>query len=205
MSTSRRSSDRGAATDTDILLAITIGLCAVALGWGLGWQHFSWVVYLACLVVMVQALLDLLNWVMRDEPLSPMILVWTTAALAVLVWMLVEEHYLPALVMLTIPPWLAILILLGGRLHVHYLKWAAAKGGTRAQYRYAQLLYYGKGVPEDHQQAIHWYHQAAENRYRPAEQKLARIYERGDGVPRNQRLADQWYLRAERSRHRTRR
>lgn len=195
----RSSNRRFLGSDTDILLAITIGLCAVALGWGLGWEHFPWIVYLICLVMLVQTLLDLLNWIMRDEPLSPLILIWVATVVAVLIWMAVEKRYLPMTAMLTLPPWLAILVLLAGRLQLAYLRWAAASGRTRAQFRYAQRLFYGQGVAEDPQQAIHWYHQAAERRYRPAEEKLARIYERGEGVARNQKLADEWYIRAERS------
>ena len=209
MTTSKRSrhgSERGRGSgrkerrlsDTDIMLWATAALSALALGWGLGWEDFQWALYAGAIIVMVLALLDLYAWLLRDEQLSPLVLVWVALPAVEVVWLLINERYLMALLLLTIPPWLTLLVQLAGRLRIIWFRHAAKRGHTRAQFRLGEMLYFGDGVREDVQQALHWYHQAAQKRYRPAERRIARIYETGDGVPRNQQLADEWYLRADR-------
>ena len=60
-------------------------------------------------------------------------------------------------------------------------KKAAEKGSARAQFKLAQCFLAGYGVPEDHNQANHWYAKAAEQGYVRAQYALARSYLMGLG------------------------
>jgi len=186
-------------SDADLILWITVALSVVALTWALEWKHFSWVIYLGALMALVIAIVDVLHWLLRSDPLQPLILVWIAVSIGVAVWLAVSGQYLLLLLLLTISPWTAMVVVAGNRLRGWLYRASATRGHARAQYRWAQMLFYGDGVAEDVERALYWYHQAAEQRYRPAEKKLATIYKRGLGVEKDRELADKWYARAQRN------
>ncbi len=54
------------------------------------------------------------------------------------------------------------------------------------------MYYQGKGVPQDDQEAVRWYRQAADQGDAYAQNTLAYMYEHGRGVPRNYVRAYMW-------------
>jgi hypothetical protein len=192
MNTRRRQSR---ISDLDLLLGVAVALAAVTLAWGLGVAGMSWALLVVLGVALVVSYMDLLGFLIRYDPFPVHALIWGAASAAMAGWLLYGGRYLTLLAFLAAPPWLAFAILFYQRGRILYLRWAARQGHPSAQYRLAERYYYGDGVPEDTQQAVHWYQTAALQRYRRAERKLARLYERGDGVPRDARLADEWRRR----------
>ena len=60
---------------------------------------------------------------------------------------------------------------------------------------------YGKGVVQDHKEAVTWYGLAAAQGYAEAQYKLGVMYERGQGVPQDYKEAVKWYRLAAAQRH----
>jgi TPR repeat protein len=185
---------------SDLALWLSTGLGLILLPLTLGWEDSQLFVYAFFVVLSVEAVLDLLNWLQRDEYLPSILLIWVLAALAMGSWLFIRHEYLLLVSLFGAIPWLAIAVMAAGRAYRSYLHWSAKRGKARDQYRLAELYYYGTGVKENLETAVHWYHQAAQKRYTRAERKLSRLYKYGDGVPKDQRLADEWYTRSRRSR-----
>lgn len=76
------------------------------------------------------------------------------------------------------------------------LKVAAAKGDAAAQFELASRFAEGRGVPQDHKQAIGWYERAAMRGLPAAQFRLGAHYERGLGVAIDHERAKVWYRRA---------
>lgn len=77
-----------------------------------------------------------------------------------------------------------------------WLKKAAAKGHTAAQYRYATMLQSGIGVSKSPGDAIYWFIQAASSGDRMSQYFVGRAYEEGKGVETNFSEAYAWYALA---------
>ena len=76
------------------------------------------------------------------------------------------------------------------------LRSAAESGDPSAQFIVATRYLDGEGVPQDVNQAAHWYQKAALAGSAPAQYRLATLFERGRGVPRDPATALVWYQRA---------
>lgn len=186
-------------TASDLALWLSAGLGLMLVVMNFGWEGGQLILYAAFVVLSVEGVLDLLNWLQRDDYLPSILLIWALAAIAMAAWLIGRGEYLLLASLFGVSPWLAIAILGGARARRNYLHWSAKKGRARDQYRLAEMYYYGQGVQEDLQSAVHWYHQAAQQRYSKAERKLSSLYRHGDGVPKDKRLADEWYSRSHRS------
>ena len=79
----------------------------------------------------------------------------------------------------------------------------ATRGHPRAQYQVGWLYANGRGVPQDFQEAVRWYRQAAEQGHPAGQWALGRRYVRGEGVEQDlaEALAQAW-LEAWRARFR---
>ena len=69
----------------------------------------------------------------------------------------------------------------------------ARQGDSRAQYRLAQMLSEGVGVPRDDRAALRWYRKAAEQGSIVAQYELALMYSLGRGVSQDHSRAAYWY------------
>jgi len=197
---SKRSLSRYKLSKSDLALWFSAAVALVLLVVSLGWEDSRLIVYAVFIIFSVQGVLDLLNWLQRDDYLPSVLLIWAVLALAMMAWLLYSDEYILLISLFGAIPWLAIAVLAIGHSYRHYLHWSAKQGKARDQYRLAELYYYGNGVNEDLETAVHWYHQSAQQRYSKAERKLSRLYKYGEGVPKDQRLADEWRSRARRSR-----
>lgn len=72
----------------------------------------------------------------------------------------------------------------------------ARDGDVRAQRNLGYLYEKGKGVPQDHLEAVSWYRRAAETGDAKAQFNLAIMYFNGEGVVRNYRQAATWLRKA---------
>ena len=72
----------------------------------------------------------------------------------------------------------------------------AERGDAKAQDRLGSIFYYGKGVPQDYNQAVRWFRQAAEQGDAKAQYNLARMYYKGQGVPQDYTEAARWARKA---------
>ncbi|MFQ5618655.1 MAG: tetratricopeptide repeat protein [Rhodospirillales bacterium] len=72
----------------------------------------------------------------------------------------------------------------------------ARDGDVRAQRNLGYLYEKGKGVPQDHREAVSWYRKAAEKGDPKAQFNLAIMYFNGDGIVRNYRQAAAWFRKA---------
>ncbi len=72
----------------------------------------------------------------------------------------------------------------------------AREGDVRAQSNLGYLYEKGKGVPQDHVEAVSWYRKAADNGDAKAQFNLAIMYINGEGVFRNYRQAATWFRKA---------
>ena len=70
---------------------------------------------------------------------------------------------------------------------------AAEAGNAKAQNWLAWMYYYGKGVPQNNQEAVRWYVKAAEAGHTIAQVSLGKMYELGRGVPPDTVQAYKWY------------
>jgi hypothetical protein len=59
----------------------------------------------------------------------------------------------------------------------------ANHGNPAAQWALGAIYYVGEGVPQDDEQAIHWYEKSANQGYAPAQANLGYMYQEGLGVP----------------------
>jgi tetratricopeptide (TPR) repeat protein len=75
------------------------------------------------------------------------------------------------------------------------LRLGAAQGIAQAQYNLAVLLYEGRGVPQNHQEAVAWFRKAADKNYPNAVYMLAFMLENGYGCTEDLRSAYQLYQR----------
>ena len=122
-----------------------------------------------------------------------LLILWTPVALGIAVWLGVSDQLLLLLALFCLAPWLAIATLVLAHAYRGYIKWRATGGNAVAQFRLAELLYYGDGVDEDLKSAVHRYHLSAHQRNTKAARMLSSLYRHGEGVPKNQRLADEWH------------
>ncbi len=72
----------------------------------------------------------------------------------------------------------------------------ARDGDVRAQRNLGYLYERGKGVPQDHAEAVSWYRKAADQGDVKARFNLAIMYYNGEGVVRNYREAAAWLRKA---------
>jgi TPR repeat protein len=72
----------------------------------------------------------------------------------------------------------------------------AERGDASAQFDLASAYYYGKGVPQDHSEALRWYQKAADQGEPRAEDALGYMYLTGVGVPQDPAIALRWYKKA---------
>ena len=70
------------------------------------------------------------------------------------------------------------------------------KGNASAQYNLALMYHDGRGVPQNHAEAVRLFRRAAEQNHALAQSWLGLMYERGQGVPTNNAEAVKWYQRA---------
>jgi len=68
----------------------------------------------------------------------------------------------------------------------------AEQGNPLAQFNLGNMYNKGKGVPEDHAKAVHWYTKAAKQGYARAQFSLGLMYAKGEGVPENDLRAYAW-------------
>lgn len=83
-----------------------------------------------------------------------------------------------------------------------YSKWMplAKQDDARAQFNLALLYHGGLYVKFNEEQAIFWYHQAAENGVREAQEYLAVGYKEGwFGLPINEKKANYWQNKLDQS------
>ncbi|SEH08660.1 serine/threonine-protein kinase [Candidatus Venteria ishoeyi] len=77
------------------------------------------------------------------------------------------------------------------------LRQLAADGYIEAQFTLANLYDQGApGLAEDNRQAVHWYHEAAEQDHAKAQNNLAVMYEHGEGIAEDRQQAISWYRKA---------
>ena len=69
-------------------------------------------------------------------------------------------------------------------------------GHVESQYYLGVMSYYGKGIAQNHNQAIKWIMKAAEQGYSDAQFELGQMYSERNGVDRDDREAIKWYRKA---------
>ena|GEM_PF-2063793 len=70
---------------------------------------------------------------------------------------------------------------------------SAEVGHAKAHNWLGWMYYYGKGVPQNNQEALHWYVKSAEADYAIAQVNLGKMYELGRGVLPDVIQAYKWY------------
>ncbi len=73
---------------------------------------------------------------------------------------------------------------------------AADQGDARAQLYLGYMYDSGRGVPQDHAEALRWYRKAAEQGDTFAQLKLGVMYGEGQSVPQDHAEALKWYGKA---------
>ena len=73
------------------------------------------------------------------------------------------------------------------------LRARAEQGDVDAQFDLGFLYGAGRGVPQDHAEAVRWYRLAAEQGHAGAQANLGLRYDGGDGVPQDEAEAARWY------------
>ena len=73
---------------------------------------------------------------------------------------------------------------------------AAAKGDAAAQFELGMRYAEGRGMPQDHQQAISWLNKAAQQNLAPAQFRIGSMYERGLGTGKDLKRAREFYMKA---------
>ncbi|WP_392565987.1 tetratricopeptide repeat protein [Utexia brackfieldae] len=79
---------------------------------------------------------------------------------------------------------------------IKFVRIAAEKGDSEAQYHLALAYDSGQGVAVNHETAVYWYQKAAENGYLDAMFNLAVSYDDGDGIKQDKAQAIFWYTKA---------
>jgi tetratricopeptide (TPR) repeat protein len=72
----------------------------------------------------------------------------------------------------------------------------AEQGDAQAQNNLGAMYNNGKGVAENHKQAVYWYNKAAEQGEGIAQNNLGVMYDKGKGVAQNDNKAVYWYNKA---------
>ena len=73
------------------------------------------------------------------------------------------------------------------------VKSQAETGDAEAQFRYAQALQYGLGVPMDDDLSLHWYHASAAQGFNRARFSLGEILKEGRITPQDLVQSYAWY------------
>lgn len=76
------------------------------------------------------------------------------------------------------------------------IRYSAENGSIPSQLRYADMLFFGKGVSQDKTEAVLWYERAALQNNAEAQYSLANCYASGDGTQQNHGKALYWYEKA---------
>ena len=74
----------------------------------------------------------------------------------------------------------------------------AEEGNTNAQFLLGGMYDYGRGVPENDQEALKWYKRAAEQGFAQAQFLLGGMYDLGKGVPVDESQTLKWFTLAAR-------
>lgn len=69
----------------------------------------------------------------------------------------------------------------------------AERGDPASQFFLGMMLANGQGIPQDHVEAIKWYHKAAEQGHVDAQAYLGNMYANGQGVPLDIVKACAWW------------
>ena len=77
----------------------------------------------------------------------------------------------------------------------------AAQGDVDAQYNLAIMYYHGEGVEQNLEEALFWFHKAAEQDDVEAQYNLGFMYGRGEGVKKDQDQSMQWFMKASQQGH----
>ena len=72
----------------------------------------------------------------------------------------------------------------------------AEQGNTLAQFSLGWLYEDGRGVTQDHKEAVKWYRKAAEQGFEDAQFNLGLMYSQGKGVLQDYKEALKWYRKA---------
>ena len=72
----------------------------------------------------------------------------------------------------------------------------AEQGNTLAQFSLGWLYEDGRGVTQDHKEAVKWYRKAAEQGFEDAQFNLGLMYSQGKGVLQDYKEAVKWYRKA---------
>jgi len=72
----------------------------------------------------------------------------------------------------------------------------AKDGDIDAQYNLGVIYYHGEGVDRDYDEALSWFHMAAEQDDPDAQYNLGFMYGRGEGIEKDRNLSMQWFNRA---------
>lgn len=72
----------------------------------------------------------------------------------------------------------------------------AILGETEAQYKLAQKLSIGDGLPENDAEALKWYKKAADSGHPKAAMTMARLYFTGEGMEQDDAKGAEWMMRA---------
>ncbi|MBN2298214.1 MAG: sel1 repeat family protein [Deltaproteobacteria bacterium] len=80
--------------------------------------------------------------------------------------------------------------------HVENYTFKAGQGDVDAQYNLAIMYYHGEGVARNLEEALFWFHKAAEQDDSEAQYNLGFMYGRGEGVKRDQEQSMQWFMKA---------
>jgi len=67
------------------------------------------------------------------------------------------------------------------------------QGHASAQFNLGVMYGTGKGVPQDHAEAVKWYRRGAEQGHAGAQNNLGTMYDNGQGVPQDFVQAHLWY------------
>ncbi len=73
----------------------------------------------------------------------------------------------------------------------------AEQGVSLAQNALGEMYMYGKGIPQDYNEAAKWFRLAAEQGHRRAQFLLGVLYWSGDGVPQDHAEAVKWFRLAD--------
>lgn len=65
-----------------------------------------------------------------------------------------------------------------------------------AMYNLGVLYDFGRGFPEDNEEAVRWYKMSAEHDYTQAQTNLGLMYRTGEGVPKDFKKGAEYYLLA---------
>ena len=80
--------------------------------------------------------------------------------------------------------------------NIDTLRQTALNGDPQAQFELGQMYEFGRGVPQDYQEALKHYTIAAERGLAQAEYSIGLLFEHGRGMEANPTTAADWYERA---------